>query len=217
MALGTPPTRLFLLRSRIRAKLGDTPGAQQDFREALERTPRDELSWVARGVARLGNDPQQALSDFQQALQLNPHSRLALQNIAHVKSEQLGDVAGALEALDQLIRQEPANATALAGRGVLLARLGRRDASRQDAAAALSQAPAPLIVYQVACIYALLAADHAEDAPQAVRVLATALRQDPALVDVAQSDPDLDPLRDNGSFQEVLAAARVLRTESGRN
>ena len=85
-----------LLRSRLRARMGQLAGARADRRIALRTTPQDEPGWVARGVARLREDPEAALADFVQALELNPHSRTALQNIAHVRSEQLGDVQGAL-------------------------------------------------------------------------------------------------------------------------
>ena len=51
------------------------------------REPTDEKSWLARALARAKKDPKAALDDIAKALELNPRSYQALQNIAYV----LGD------------------------------------------------------------------------------------------------------------------------------
>ena len=117
-------TRCISLRSRLHSELGDAARAAEDLRDGLRRTPGDELSWVTRGVARLHDQPRDALADFRQALALNPRSQPALQNIAHVLSERLGDLDGAIGALNQWIGFEPRSASALASRSVLLSTPG---------------------------------------------------------------------------------------------
>ncbi len=208
---GATQTRIYFIRSRIRTALGNRTGAAQDHDEGIRRTPQDELSWIARGVARLADEPIEALADFRQALKLNPQSPSALQNIAHVLSEQLGDQDGAIATLNRLVAAEPDNASALAGRGVLLARQKQRDASMRDAQAALAATDIPLIIYQVGCIYAINAATHPEDAHRAVQLIARALRRDPELAKVASHDTDLDAIRHHAELKAVLNAARTLQ------
>src|SRR5262249_33120116 len=144
--------------------------------EGLKRTPEDELSWVARGMARLAREPEGALADFEEALRLNPRSREALQNKAHVLAEVLGKTAEAVAVLDQSVRYYPDHVPARGGRGVLLARLGRRGPALEDAAAMLRQDDHAATLYQVACVYALTSRQQPEDRRQANRYLGEALK-----------------------------------------
>src|SRR5262249_47944039 len=97
------PTRIYFMRARVRARAGDRAGADQDRAEGLRATPADEKSWIARGLARLANDAQGALADFEEALVLNPRSRSALQNKAHVLAEKLNRHDEAVATLDQAV------------------------------------------------------------------------------------------------------------------
>src|SRR5262249_44389366 len=130
------PTRIYFMRSRIHALAGDREKARQEREEGLRHTPADPQSWVARGIARLGGDPTGALADFDEALKLDSTYREALEDKAHVLSERLGRPREAIAVLDRAVEQHPDYVLARAGRGVLLARLGRREAALKDAEAA---------------------------------------------------------------------------------
>src|SRR5262249_34717703 len=125
---GPPQLRVYFARARVRAQEGDHEGARQDREEGLRQEPRDEKDWTVRGLARLPRNPQAALADYDQALQLNPRYRAALQNKASVLAE-LGRTEEAVDVLDKLLALYPDVVLARAGRGVLLARLGRRAAA----------------------------------------------------------------------------------------
>jgi len=230
---GAEETRIYFIRANFKEQIGDVAGAKADRAEGLRRTPRDALSWIARGVAHLPDAPEQSLSDFQQALVLDPHSTVALQNIAHVLSERLHRNDEALAAMDRLVEMNPDDQRARANRGVLRARLGRRAEAIADAeASARGQASAPTI-YRVACIYALLAGkseggdtergDTERNNPhdglrkQAVKWLGKSLRAQPALVATALRDQDLAALRDDPTFRRLLGAARALEQTTGQN
>ncbi len=206
----TASTRAYFMRARVRQFLGDPAGARRDLDEGKRRRPTDEASWIARGLAQVENDPKAALADFAEAVTCNPRSLAGLQNQAHMLSERLGRTADAVQKLDQVLEFYPDFVSALGGRGVLLARLGKRDAALRDARATLradSRAPA---VYQVAGIYALTSAKHPADRQEALRLLAQALQQGFGF-DLLDTDTDLDPLRDDPLCRELVAGARAAR------
>lgn len=213
LELQIPNTRVYLMRARARALAGDATGAAADRKIGLEQQPTDETSWVARGVAKLRSDPQGALADFEQALKLNPQSRAALEDKAHVLAELLGRPAEAVAALDRVMQLFPDYGAGYAGRGVLLARLGRYRAARDDARNAMLRDTSPPTVYRAACIYALASADNRDDRQEALRLLSVALRGGFGL-EVVNVDPDLAPLRGNSDFREIIEAARALTIPS---
>ena len=136
-----------------------------------------------------------ALADFDAALAIDPHNRFALQNKAHVLGEMLGRGEEALKVLDTLLTHHPDQVEPLCGRGVQLARFGRRDAALRDAQNALTLDNSALTDYQVACIHALLAKQEPARARDALRFLVRSASQRRILAfDRPQGPrPGLDP------------------------
>ncbi len=210
------PTRAYFVRAIVRARRGDAEGAQRDREDGLRRTPRDEQSWLARGWARLHEkDAAGALDDFERALARNPRSIVALQNQAHVLAEYLGRTQDAIQALDRQLELAPDLVRALAGRGVLHARLGHRKEALADATAALQRDNSPATMYQVAGIYALTSQQESEDRPEAYRLLAGALRKGHGW-NLIPRDRDLDPIREQPDFKHVLESIRQELGQSRR-
>jgi serine/threonine protein kinase/tetratricopeptide (TPR) repeat protein len=203
--LGTSQTRVYFIRSLLRTRLGDRRGAAQDQQKGLELRPSDDLSWVVRGLAQMNSGkPRAALADFDQALLLNPYSRNALQDKASVLAEYLGQTAEAIAVLDRALELHPESVPARAGRGVLLARLGKRQAAHQDAEESLRRDVQPATVYQVAGIYALTSKQEPEDAKQAFLLLNCALDKGYGR-NLLGIDPDLEPIRKDPEFQRLAA------------
>jgi tetratricopeptide (TPR) repeat protein len=208
---GAPYTLLYFLRANAYEKVGKPAEARRDREEWLRREPSDEQSWVNRGVGRLSRgDVKGALADFDQALKLNPESLAALQNKAHVLAERLGETEAAVAVLDRAVTRHPDQVLPRAGRGVLLARLGRRDTAHQDAKEALALDQKPATLYQVACVYALTARQHEDDRGRALELLASALRQEDHWLRVFQADRDFDPIREHPDCRRLVEAARAL-------
>lgn len=210
--LKTTSTRVYFMRAKARELAGDRAGAAADRSFAMSQQPTDETSWVSRGVAQLAADPQAALADFEQALVLNPQSRAALEDKAHVLAERLGRTAEAVAALDRVIALYPEYAVAYAGRGVLLARLGRFGLARRDAREALVRDASPPTMYRAACVYALASAEdpnRADDEREAFRLLSSALRGGFGM-DVIEVDPDIAPLRKHPEYRQLVLAAQTL-------
>jgi serine/threonine protein kinase/tetratricopeptide (TPR) repeat protein len=208
--LDRSPERLELLwqRSRARMKSGDAAGAKADRDVLLSQKPHTLRAWVARAQAE--SDRQAALADLDEALKLDPQSMSALQNKAHILSEELNRPQEALKALDSLIEHHRSFVDAWAGRGVILARLNRRDEAIRDAREALRLDPRPIIVYQVAGIFALTSAKQPDDAKEALRLLARAFRDEPNLRNLVAGDPDLAAFRKREDFRKLMEASRVM-------
>ena len=208
--LGSTETRLYFLRADARASAGDKAGAAADRAAGLARKPADEVSWVARGLARADSDPPGALADFDEALKLYPRSFPAhaeqgvrpLREAEPARRRDRGVGAGD--------RAVPGRAAGPGGSRVLLARKGNRAAAHRDADHCLARDPGADIVYQLAGVYALTSKMHPQDARTAFRLLADALRQGYGF-DLVPIDTDLDPLRTMPEFQTVLEAARAVR------
>jgi serine/threonine protein kinase/Tfp pilus assembly protein PilF len=207
------PAQVEFMRARLLANAGDRAGASRAKAAGLARRPIDADDWVVRGIARMDDAPAAAMADFEQALKLDPHNRAALRNQANLLAESLSKPEQAVAVLDRLIEFTPDSGTDLAGRGVVLARLGRREAAHRDAAAALQADSKPFTQYQVAGIYALTARTHPADALDAVRFLALAFRRGVGL-DLVDRDSDLDAIRQRPEFRRIEEAARSLREVS---
>jgi eukaryotic-like serine/threonine-protein kinase len=209
--------RAYFIRAELRGEIGDLQGSQNDRALGMRVEPSDAPTWIDRGLARIDADPRGALADFENALQFSPRSHVAMQNKAHVLSERLGRPQEALAVLNKLVALYPGFVYARIGRGVLLARLGRRDEAHADARDSLSMDNSPSTYYQAANIYALTSRQNPDDKLQALPLLSIALRGGFGL-DLIDTDTDLDPIRTHPDFLRLRNAARDLKaaTERGR-
>ena len=208
---GTRQTSIYFLRAKVRERVRDLDGAKSDFAEGLRRDPDDEQSWIARGIAFLPGEPKRALSDFNKALELNPRSLAALTNKAHVLGKYFKRTEEAIRSLDKAVELYPDDVRPRAGRGVYLARLGKREAAHLDAEQALSIDANPMNIYQVAGIYALTSKQVPDDQHEAFRLLSSALRKGVGF-DYLEIDRDLDPIREIPAFRRIIEASRGLQS-----
>jgi tetratricopeptide (TPR) repeat protein len=211
IARGKVPPRAYFLRSRVRLKLQDVAGAESDRLEGLKLEPIDDVDWVAHGTAKLRDDPDGALRDFHSALKLNPHSRLALQNIVHVTADRLNLRDDALNALNAWLKLEPANSNALIGRAVLKGRLGVRHEALADMEAALKSSQDPGVLFQAACVLSMTATAENQDGSRGLLLLSRAVQLDPKLMSRAATDPDLRSLRERSEYAAMTEQMQKLR------
>jgi serine/threonine protein kinase/Flp pilus assembly protein TadD len=130
---GGQPVRVHLLRAAVRDRREDDAGARADREQGLRLAPDGELDWLARGIARAGAEPAGALADADEALKCNAFSVTALQLKAHLLGERLGRPDDALAVLNRAVELHPDHVPLRAGRGVELARRGKRDEALRDA------------------------------------------------------------------------------------
>jgi hypothetical protein len=94
------------------------------------------------------------------------------------------------------------------GRGVILARLGKRRPAHKDASEALLRDGGATTLYQAACIYALTSVKEPADRPEAYRFLAAALWKGYGL-NLLDKDKDLEPIRREPEFRRLSEGARA--------
>ncbi|MDC0937034.1 protein kinase [Pirellulales bacterium] len=210
LELGATQTRIYFLRSQLRQRVGDKTGAKEDLEAGLALTPTDELSWVSRGTAKINTDPEAALADFRQALQMNPASVSALRSCTHVLADRLDRPAEALDAINQRLKLNERDAEALAGRAVLRARAGDREAALADVQRLLRMSDEPQALFQGACALSLTSKTEPTDAERALTLLARAVQLEPRWLVRAQTDPDLNLLRETTAFQEFAANSQKI-------
>jgi serine/threonine protein kinase/Tfp pilus assembly protein PilF len=217
---GIPAVRAWLLRARVREKLGDGEGARRDREEALRRRPTDPDSWAERGVERMKTDRKEALEDIEEALRRDPRCRLALLAKAQVLSEdrdrpERDRTEAAVAVLDEAVKHYPLAADFRASRGVLLARLGKRDAALVDAREALRLDRSPAIRYQVAGIYFLTAAHSPDHRLVAFSLLGLALLEGYGF-ELLAIDPELASVRGSQDLDRLVQAIQKVRGEKPR-
>ncbi len=204
---GYKGVRPLLIRSRVKKRLGDHVGAASDHQLAMKTTPRDELGWVALGVAKMSKQPAEALTDFEKAIELNPRSHSARRNVAHVLSARLARPAKAIEVLAGVCKDYPNDDSAFAGRGILLARAGKFAEAIEDAKKAVEINQNPRAMFQAACIYSLASRANPELRDVAVSLLGSSFKVRPSLVSLAVEDTDLIDIHGYLPFKQLCAAA----------
>ncbi|MFO0954332.1 MAG: tetratricopeptide repeat protein [Isosphaeraceae bacterium] len=207
--LGYHPARVHFLRAHVYEAQGDAKSARSERLAGLTIEPEDGDGWVQRGIAlaRLG-EPKSAVAAFDRALTFDPADRTALWNKAAVLAGSPHHLEDAVRVLDTVVRLNPNDLEALASRGVLLARLGRRGPAHDDARAVLSRDPNPPLVYQTAGVFALTSRLVDDDRREAFALLKRAFDRGAGLTDVDR-DSDLDPLRGDPEFARLVSGARA--------
>ena len=210
LATGNAQARVYFLRANVRHSRGNAEGEKADREAGLRVPPTDEMSWIAWAEHRMEKDPKAALGDVEEALKINPMSVPGLQLKAHILGERLKQPDEALIVLNRALELHPDHVPTLAGRGVQLARMGQREAALRDAQDALRRDQRAPNLYQAACIFALTAKINPEDKREAYRLLWEGLRTGFGL-DIVHSDSDLDLLREEQEFKDLVKDAETLQ------
>lgn len=207
IAAGFTETRIYFSRARSYQAQDDEPRAAADRQQGQRLLPQDALSFIARGLSFLPQDPEAALQDLEAAVALEPWSRIALMNLAHVQAEHLDQTAAAIGTLALILKLNPRDTDALGSRAVLFARGEQADEAQAELKQLLQvEVRPPLAIYQAACVYALLGKEQPQRRTQALQLLATALATQPSLVQIARTDSDLANLHGERVWNQLVPA-----------
>lgn len=213
---GNATTRMLFFRAEIYEKIGKPQLAFSDRQAAMQVAPLDADDWVARGYSQLTKSPEVALEDFLTAIQIQPFNFHAIENAAYVYAERIDQPDKAIAMLTRLSELRPDSAAAVASRGILYARQGNFERGIADAIHAASLKPSPREKLQIAGIYAMSSAagndEHLTDT--ALTWLAAALRQDVSIARIASQDKDLNQIRNEPPFAQLIGSAGLIESRS---
>jgi serine/threonine protein kinase/Flp pilus assembly protein TadD len=207
---GAPTAFIHFVRAPVREARGDKTGAASDRATMQDAVMKTEGDYLVRGWSRLKTDPKGALADFRKAAEINPRSLIALQNQAHVLADGLKDLDAALVVVTKAAELYPEFAPAIAGRAIVLARLGHRDQAIKEIERAQLLSDDSHITYQAACVYAITSAKNDDDRPKAIALLRQALRAGYSDMRNLATDADLNALRSSRDFLDIQQAAASL-------
>lgn len=210
---GAPFVATCMQRAKLREQAGDIVGAKRDRALAVRAKAVQSADWLAVGWPKRYDNPKEALADIERALKLNPLSQPSLHAKAFILSKIEKKPEEAIATLDRLVSFFPDDATALRLRGLLNARLGNRNRAIADAEATLELDSGRTALYQVACIYSQTSLVEPEDAKKALLLLAKALEQGYGN-SLISHDEDLNPLRKDTRFQQLVTSTRNRKTRS---
>ena len=202
------------IKARYLEEEGRTEEAEAQVRTALKLDPE---SWeVNREVARMlfrHGHMREAIPYFEKAASLNDtdwHNPLMLITCFEAigdKAKVLKAAATARERVQHAVAMDPTNGTALATGAHALATLGDKDRAREWLRRALLLDPDNLAMrYNTACTVLR----HLEDPAEALNTLQPFFDKVTSTTWIwhAEADPDLDSIRDDPRFKEMLAAAK---------
>jgi eukaryotic-like serine/threonine-protein kinase len=213
LELGEPNYRTLMLRASFSDAKGDTEAAARDRGAAGKLVLHDEADLTARGNAKLRQDPEGALKDYVKATEVNPRYLPAWQNQAHVLGEIFDKPNQAINCLDRALELNPGYAPGIIGRAVVHARLGKTDEARKGAELAIKQSGDSFVLYQVACVYAILSKSCPEEAKAALDHLRIALRKKYSDFDTIAKDSDLDAIRKLEEFKLIVDSAKEMKAK----
>ncbi|MBL8817691.1 MAG: protein kinase [Planctomyces sp.] len=209
--LNPESNRLRLIRSRVLRQAGRLVEAKEDFDAAMSQQPRSIDDSLSVALARLPDQPEEALNDLKAAEALHGPDVSILQTIAHIYSEYLKRPDDAIETLNRLLIQDPEFQKAIAGRAVLHARAGHTHLALNDIQSLykLSVPPTAESLYQAACSYALCSTGQPDLSDAALQTLAKAVQRGYG-GDLLLSDPDLNSIRNTPEFRAIVSNYKLI-------
>jgi tetratricopeptide (TPR) repeat protein len=194
-----------------RHREADDAFAAAEARSAsLHAEARARLRWV-RGFAVCGRAPEAARHAFDEVLREDPENPQALYGCGMLLERQ-GRAAEALPYYHRAVEAAPGFVAARRARAVLLARMGVLPRASQEINDCLERDPqSGPTIYAAACVAALIARqsegrDARRAADQAIRLLQQALAHGYGAAQ-ARADHDLDGIRNDPRFRQVLQSA----------
>ncbi len=184
-------------------ELGRYDDAIKTYDKALEIRSENDQAWTNRGVAlgRLGRY-EEAITSVDKALEIKPDNDRAWTNRG-VALGSLGRYEEALTSYGKALEIKPNDDQVWYNWGGALLDLGRYEEAISSYDKALEFKPDKhQAFYNKACCYALQANPEA-----AVENLKIAISLEPEEYrEMAKTDPDFDPIRDNSAFQSLLSS-----------
>lgn len=150
----------YAYRGIYRASTGDQRGANADVEQALQQAP--DVGYAARGIVRwLGNQPREALADFNEAISRASENNQTAEIYygRGVLHWQLGNKVAALADVNESLRIQPKYIQSLEMRGLLHLSNGQLTMSLNDFQTALQLNPSLASSYEARSVARLMSRD----------------------------------------------------------
>jgi tetratricopeptide (TPR) repeat protein len=198
---------LLLLRSKAHREIGNTEAAQRDFDQAnsIESTSVTALDLRAR--VKADTDLNGAIKDLLLALDMSNQSPVILQRLSLMYCK-AGNLSEAIEALQKACVCLPNDEMLHIDLAVLLARNHQFEDSRNHLKIAIELPNAPRVIYQAACVNALLPTQ--EEHQRGISYLSAAIQRSYGAKSF-ESDPDLESLRALPGYQAIMRMTRLAK------
>jgi serine/threonine protein kinase/tetratricopeptide (TPR) repeat protein len=193
--------------------LGKAEGADVAFASAWKRDPNHVESLLAYGFAISARRPEDAQQAFVRVLDQEPRNARAWYGRGLLLARRDRRSPNALACFSLALQADTGFVAARCGRANVLAHRGEWEQARQDIEWCLGGHPSGSTWYAAACVYALMSQGYRGDlgqtlADHAVQLLRLAFEHGYGQ-DHAGQDGDLDGLRNNPKFQQLLGPPQV--------
>jgi Flp pilus assembly protein TadD len=170
------------------------------FKRVVQLNPRNAHAWDALGnLYKSGGQYKEALLAYQQAIANDPSKALYHHHLALVYACE-GRMEDAIDALQRVIEIDPDHGLAHAALGGYYRKMGLEDLAQKHVGKAMKSIFDSENEYNRACLAAICG-----DTDQALRLLRVALQNKQTYVDWILRDPDLDFIRQDPRFKQLIS------------
>ena len=176
-------------------------GAEEEkLTEQLEINPRNAKTWEALGTLyKTTGRYEEAIQAFEQAVSIAPKTVSYYHNLGLVYSVS-GSNEGAFNAFQKVLEIDPNHSLTHASLGGYYKKIGLEELAQQHIEKAMKRIYESENEYNRACLDAICG-----NTDQAVALLRTALEKKQTYIDWVLHDPDLDSLRDDDRFKQLIS------------
>jgi tetratricopeptide (TPR) repeat protein len=166
----------------------------------IEINPRSATTWEALGTLyKTAGRYDEAIQAFEQAISIKPSEVSYFHNLGLVYAAQ-GNNQEAFNTFQKVLELDPNHSLTHASLGGYYKKIGLDELAQKHIGKAMKHIYESENEYNRACLDAICG-----NFDQAIKLLRIALENEQTYVDWVLSDPDLDPLRDDERFKQLVA------------
>ncbi len=193
-------TSVIVAPERDEDELREIESGLAKFKRVVELNPRNAHAWDTLGnLYKAGGQYKEALMAYQQAIANDPSRALYHHHLALVYASE-GRMEDAIDALQHVIELDPDHGLAHAALGGYYRKMGLEELAQKHVGKAMKSIFDSENEYNRACLAAICG-----DTDQALRLLRVALQNKQTYVDWILRDPDLDFIRQDPRFKQLIS------------
>jgi tetratricopeptide (TPR) repeat protein len=173
---------------------------EEKLAKQIEINPRSATTWEALGTLyKTAGRYEEAIQAFEQAISISPSEVSYFHNLGLVYAAQ-GNNQDAFNTFQKVLELDPNHSLTHASLGGYYKKMGLDELAQKHIGKAMKQIYESENEYNRACLDAICG-----NIDQAIDLLRLALENKQTYVDWVLNDPDLDPLREDERFKQLIA------------